>query len=328
MAMTYRKLGSSGLKVSSLSFGSWVTFGRQMDVAAASKLMATAYDAGITLFDNAEGYESGRAEQIMGEALKQLAWRRDSYVLTTKVFFGQDAAAPKPTQLGLSRKHIFEACHNALRRMQVDHLDLYYAHRADPDTPILETVRAMSDLVTQGKILYWGTSQWPAEKIIEAHQVAERWRLVAPTMEQPEYNLITRKKVEEEFKPIYECYGMGLTTFSPLACGLLTGKYMDGIPSGSRFDLSGYEWLLKTMDPAGPVPGVIRQFVDLSRRVGASPARLAVAWCLVNPRVSSVILGATRVEQLTENLKALDDVALLTPDVLAELDRIMAPARS
>ena len=328
MTMTYRKLGSSGLKVSALSFGSWVTFGRQIDVDAAAKLMSTAYDGGITLFDNAEGYESGRAEEIMGEALQKLAWRRDSYVLTTKVFFGHDAAAPKPTQLGLSRKHVMEACNTALRRLQVDHLDLYFAHRADPDTPVLETVRAMSDLVAQGKILYWGTSEWPAEKIIEAHLIAERWGLVAPTMEQTQYNLLCRKRFEEEYRPLYACFGMGTTTWSPLASGLLTGKYMNGIPAGSRLDLKGYEWLQKDLDPAGPIPGVIQQFVAVSQRIGISPARLAVAWCLRNERVSTVILGATRVEQLTETMKAIDDVDALTPEIMAELDRIAAPTRS
>ncbi len=328
MSMTYRNLGASGLKVSALSFGSWVTFGRQMDVDAAAALMDAAYQGGVTLFDNAEGYEGGRAEAIMGEALQKLAWRRDSFVVTTKVFFGHDAAAPKPTQFGLSRKHIIEACHTALRRLQVDHLDLYFAHRADPETPILETVRAMSDLVTQGKILYWGTSEWPAEKIIEAHTIAERWRLVAPTMEQPQYNLICRKRFEEEYKPVYANYGMGTTTWSPLASGILTGKYLDGIPAGSRLDLAGYEWLRKDADPAGPITAAVRRLVEVSRRIGITPARLAVAWCLCNPRVSSVILGATKVAQLQETLRAIDDVPLLTPEILAELDGITAGVRT
>jgi voltage-dependent potassium channel beta subunit len=328
MAMTYRRLGTSGLKVSSLSFGSWITFGRQMDVDAAAKLMSAAYDGGITLFDNAEGYEGGRAEAMMGEALKKLAWRRDSYVVTTKVFFGHDADNPRPTQFGLCRKHVIEACDTALRRLQVDHLDLYFAHRADPETPVLETVRAMSDLVTQGKILYWGTSEWPAEKIIEAHTIAERWRLVAPTMEQPQYNMLINKRFEEEYRPLYELYGMGTTIWSPLASGVLTGKYLKGVPAGSRLSLPGYEWMLNTVDEKGPFPAVIRQIVALAERIGISPARLAVAWCLRNPRVSSVILGATRIDQLQETLKSIDDVALITDEVAAEITRITAPVRA
>jgi voltage-dependent potassium channel beta subunit len=327
MAMTYRRLGSSGLKLSSLSFGSWVTFGRQVDSDAAVRLMAAAFDGGVNFFDNAEGYESGRSEEIMGEALSRLAWRRDAYVVSSKVFWGRDRAAPRPTQEGLSRKHVTEACHAALRRLRVDYLDLYFAHRPDPDTPVLETVRAMSDLVSQGKVLYWGTSEWSAERIIEAHEVAERWRLMPPVMEQPQYNLIVRRRVEDEYRPLYERYGMGTTVWSPLASGVLTGKYLDGVPKDSRLGLAGYEWLRKSIDPAGPTVPAVRQLVALAGRIGLSPARMALAWCLRNPRVSTVILGASRVEQVTENLRAVDDLALITDAVAAELDAITAPAR-
>ena len=327
MPMTYRRLGASGLKISALSFGSWVNFGSQVDTNAAVEMMAAAYDGGVTFFDNAEGYESGRSEEVMGEALTRLAWRRDSYVVSTKVFFGHDRVAPRPTQFGLSRKHVVEACESALRRMHVDHLDLYFAHRYDPETPMLEVVRAMSDLVTQGKILYWGTSEWPAERIIEAHEVAERWRLVAPTMEQPQYNLFFRRRVEEEYRPLYDRYGMGTTIWSPLASGLLTGKYIDGIPAGSRYDLPGYEWMHTTIAADSPMPAVVRQFVAVAQRIGLPPARLAIAWCLRNPQVSTVILGASRISQVIENLKALDDLALIDDALMAELDRICLPAR-
>jgi len=327
MPMTYRRLGTSGLKISSLSFGSWVTFGKQVNIDAAVRLMSTAYDGGVTFFDNAEGYEAGQAEQIMGEVLAKVAWRRDSYVVSSKVFWGKDRSNPKPTQEGLSRKHVIEACHAAMRRLRVDYLDLYFAHRPDPETPIIETVRAMSDLVSQGKVLYWGTSEWSAAQIIEAHEAAAHWRLVPPTMEQPQYNLLNRGRVEDEYRPLYARYGLGTTIWSPLASGLLTGKYLNGIPAGSRLSLPGYEWLRASADPANAATQIIRGFLAIATRVGISPARLAIAWCLRNPHVSSVILGASHVDQVSENLKAVDDVALITDVVAADIDLLLGGRR-
>ena len=244
--MEYRRLGQSGLKLSELSFGSWVTFNKQVDAGLAERMFGTCFDAGINFFDNAEGYEAGNSEIVMGKALKALNRPRDSYCVSSKVFFGA-AQPPKPTQMGLSRKHVTEACHQALERLQVDYLDLYFCHRADPDTPIGETVWAMHNLITQGKVLYWGTSEWTAEEITEAYEFALANNLTPPTMEQPQYNLLDRKRFEVEYAPLYEKYGMGTTTWSPLASGALTGKYLDGIPDGSRAALPGYEWLKKSM---------------------------------------------------------------------------------
>lgn len=241
--MLYRRLGKSGLKVSELSFGAWVTFGKQVDVSAAAKIMGTAYDAGVNFFDNAEGYEAGNAEQVMGDALKQLKWTRDSYAVSTKVFWGGD----KPTQRGLSRKHIVDACHAGLRRLQVEYLDLYFCHRPDVDTPIEETVRAMHDLVAQGKVLYWGTSEWSAQQLTEAYAIARDNNLTPPTMEQPQYNMFAREKVEGDYRSVYDLMGLGTTIWSPLASGYLTGKYNNGIPDDSRFNLPGYEWLRKSV---------------------------------------------------------------------------------
>jgi len=237
--MQYRRLGKSGLQVSELSLGSWVTFGKQVDTGDAKTLMSAAYDAGVNFFDNAEGYESGASEVVMGKALKDLKWGRDSYIVSSKVFWG----GQKPTQRGLSRKHVTDACHAALRRLQVDYLDLYFCHRPDVDTPIEETVRAMHDLIQQGKVLYWGTSEWSAQKITEAHAAAREWHLTPPTMEQPQYNLFERAKVEGDYLPLFDTFGLGTTIWSPLASGILTGKYNDGIPADSRVMLPGYEWL-------------------------------------------------------------------------------------
>ena len=319
--MQYRKLGGSGLKLSELSFGSWVTFNKQVDSGLAEKMFGTCFDAGINFFDNAEGYESGRSEIVMGKALKALARPRDSYCVSSKVFFGA-AENPMPTQKGLSRKHITEACHQAMQRLQVDYLDLYYCHRADPDTPVGETVWAMHNLVTQGKVLYWGTSEWSADEIAQAHEFAGQNHLIPPTMEQPQYNLLDRKRFEVEYAPLFEKYNMGTTIWSPLASGALTGKYLKGIPEGSRASLSGYEWLKESMVDSERGQARMKKVAELlpiAEELGTSLSKLAIAWCLLNENVSSVILGASKIEQLEENLKAVDVLPLLTEDIQARL---------
>lgn len=320
--MDYRRLGKSGLKVSEFSFGSWVTFGKQVDGSDAKSLMAQAYEAGINFFDNAEGYEAGNSETLMGEAFAALKWSRDSYIVSSKVFWGGE----KPTQRGLSAKHVTEACHAALRRLQVDHLDLYFCHRPDIDTPIEETVRAMHNLITQGKVLYWGTSEWSGQQITEAHAVARCNGLTPPTMEQPQYNLFERQKVEADYAPIYDTYGLGTTIWSPLASGILTGKYNTAIPNDSRMTLPGYEWLRDMlMSDAGQQKLVkTRALAALAETAGLSLAHLSLLWCLSNPRVSTVILGASRPSQLADNLAALDHKTKLTPEVMAEIEIIMA----
>ncbi|MDZ4393996.1 aldo/keto reductase [Cypionkella sp.] len=319
--MDYRRLGKSGLKVSEFSFGSWVTFGKQIDGNDAKSLMTTAYDAGINFFDNAEGYEAGNSELVMGQALHSLGWTRDSYIVSSKVFWGGE----KPTQRGLSAKHVTEAAHAALRRLQVDYLDLYFCHRPDIDTPIEETVRAMHNLILQGKVLYWGTSEWSAQQITEAHMVARAAGLTPPTMEQPQYNLFERQKVEADYAPIYDTYGLGTTIWSPLASGILTGKYNAAIPNDSRMTLPGYEWLKDMLaSNAGQEKlAKTRSLSDLAAKVGLPLAHLALLWCLANPRVSTVILGASRASQLTDNLAALKSKAKLTPEVMAEIETIM-----
>lgn len=319
--MDYRRLGKSGLKVSEFSFGSWVTFGKQVDGNDAKSLMTIAYDAGINFFDNAEGYEAGNSELVMGQALASLGWTRDSYIVSSKVFWGGE----KPTQRGLSAKHVTEACHAALRRLQVDYLDLYFCHRPDIDTPIEETVRAMHNLITQGKVLYWGTSEWSAQQITEAHAVARAAGLTPPTMEQPQYNLFERQKVEADYAPIYDTYGLGTTIWSPLASGILTGKYNAAIPNDSRMTLPGYEWLrdMLASDAGQDKLAKTRSLGDLADKAGLPLAHLALLWCLNNPRVSTVILGASRASQLTDNLAALKAKAKLTPEVLAEIEAIM-----
>ena len=304
--MQYRRLGSSGLQVSALSFGAWVTFGSQIGRGTARELIATAWDHGINFFDNAESYAKGEAEQVMGDVIADLRLPRDGYSVSSKVFFGS-ARDPRPTQKGLSRKHVTDACHAALRRLRVDYLDLYYCHRPDPETPIAETVWAMDALVRQGKVLYWGTSEWSAAQIREAHEVARAHHLHAPTMEQPQYNLLHRDRVEVEYAPLYADYGMGTTTFSPLASGVLTGKYNAGFPGDARLGLEGMEWLQPIV--LGPGDGRIeraRRFTALAAEMGFAPATLAIAWCLRNPQVSSVILGASRPDQLLQNLGALE----------------------
>ena len=319
--MEYRRLGRSGLKVSELSLGSWVTFGKQVDEKEAMALMSLAYDEGINFFDNAEGYEAGASEALMGAALEKLGWGRDTYSVSSKVFWGGD----KPTQRGLSRKHVTDACHAALKRLRVDYLDLYFCHRPDADTPIEETVRAMHNLITQGKVLYWGTSEWSAQQITEAWAVAREFGLTPPTMEQPEYNLFRRDKVESEFLPLYELTGLGTTIFSPLASGVLTGKYNDGIPKDSRMTLSGYEWLKKRWESPDGIAKLekVRQLASLAAEVGMPLNRLALLWCLHNPHVSTVILGASKKAQLADNLAALDSRDRLTADVIEKIEQIV-----
>jgi len=319
--MQYRRLGKSGLQLSALSFGSWVTFSTQVDETAAQELMQLAYDGGINFFDNAEAYAAGESEVLMGRALKKLGWSRDSFVVSSKVFWG----GKLPTQRGLSRKHVHDCCHTALRRLQVDYLDLYFCHRPDLDTPIEETVRAMNDLIAQGKVLYWGTSEWRADEIAEAHGVARALGLAGPTMEQPQYNLFEREKVEREYSRLYESIGLGTTIWSPLASGILSGKYADGVPKGSRMTLPGYEWLRQRLESeAGRVKvGKTKELARVAKDLGASVGQLAIAWCLANPHVSTVILGATKKEQLKENLAALEVVAKLEGKVMERIEAIV-----
>ncbi len=322
--MLYRRLGKSGLQVSEFSLGSWVTFSKQVDEADALKLMNTAYDAGINFFDNAEGYEAGQSEILMGKALKKLGWSRDSYAVSSKVFWG----GSKPTQRGLSRKHVFDACHAALKRLQVEYLDLYFCHRPDIDTPIEETVRAMHDLVSQGKVLYWGTSEWTAQQITEAWMVAKDLKITPPTMEQPQYNLFEREKVEGDYLPLYDTVGLGTTIWSPLASGILTGKYNKGVPDDSRLNLPGYEWLKKRWESAeGKVKlAKIEKLAKLAADIGMPIHHMALLWCLSNTHVSTVILGASRLSQLEDNLAALKSRDRITDDVKAKIEEILQNA--
>jgi voltage-dependent potassium channel beta subunit len=305
--MQYRRLGSSGLQLSALSFGAWVTFGTRVGRSQARELIAMAWDHGINFFDNAETYANGEAERVMGDVLVDLRLPRDGWCVSSKVFFGA-SRNPGPTQRGLSRKHVVDGCHDALKRLRVDYLDLYYCHRPDPETPIAETVWAMDGLIRQGKVLYWGTSEWSAEQIRQAHAVAIEHGLHAPTMEQPQYNLLHRERVEIEYASLYEEFGMGATIWSPLASGLLTGKYNSGIPANSRLGQVGYEWLRHSVlgDAQSGRVDRARRFTAIAAQLGVAPAALAIAWCLRNPNVSCVLLGATRTEQLLQNLEALE----------------------
>jgi voltage-dependent potassium channel beta subunit len=319
--MEYRYLGSSGLKVSSLSFGAWVTFGSQMGIDLAYDCMNAAYEAGVNFFDNAEVYASGQAETIMGEVIKKAGWKRSDLVVSTKIFWG----GPGPNDRGLSRKHILEGTDAALKRLQMDYVDLIYCHRPDLHTPVEETVRAMSHLINQGKALYWGTSEWSALQIQEAYHIARREHLVPPTMEQPEYNMFNREKIEKEYLPLYSSIGLGTTIWSPLHSGILTGKYNNGIPEGSRMTVDGYEWLRKMMETEKGRERLakVREMTSIAQELGISMAEMALAWCLKNPHVSTVITGASKPEQVTQNMKALDAVAKLTPDVMASLEGIL-----
>lgn len=326
MNMQYRQLGKSGLRVGALSFGAWVTFGKQIGDPVARSLLHTAYDAGVNFFDNAEAYADGQAEVVMGAILKRSGWRRSSYLVSSKVFFG--AAGDRPNEDGLSRKHVVEACHEALGRLQVDYLDLYFCHRPDPAVPVEETCRAMHDLIVQGKVLYWGTSEWSAAQIEAAHAVCDRLGLHHPVVEQPQYNLFHRSRVEKEYAHLFRTPGLGTTIWSPLASGLLTGKYNKGVPKGARLNTPGLEWLreeiLNKPEAEGRLAAVAK-FEAIARDLGSSLPCLAIAWCLKNPNVSTVILGASKVEQLTENLGALDVLEKLTPQVMRELDTLSGP---
>lgn len=318
--MEYRRMGRTGLHLSALSLGSWVTFKNQVDLPLAKKMMVEAYEVGVNFFDNAEAYAGGESEVIMGKALNELGWGRDTYCVSSKVFWGGN----KPTQRGLNRKHVVDACHAALKRFQLDYLDLYFCHRPDVETPIEETVWAMNDLIRQGKVLYWGTSEWSAQQITEAHRVAKENHLLGPSMEQPEYNLFHRQKVEVDYQPIYETYGLGTTIWSPLASGILSGKYTKGIPSDSRPNLPGYQWLKEKFESAEGKQKILKsqKLNDLAQDLNMSLAQMSLAWCLLNSRVSTVILGASKVEQLKENLKAQELVALLTPEIQAKIETI------
>lgn len=320
--MEYRRLGRSGLQVSVLSFGSWVSFSKQINDKVADELMGVAYDQGINFFDNAEVYALGESEKMMGRVLKKKKWDRTSYTISSKVFWGWRGKENKPNQTGLSRKHIMEACDEALQRLQSDYLDMYFCHRPDKNTPVEETVWAMNHLIQQGKILYWGTSEWSGVEIMEAHKVAQQYRLIGPTMEQPQYNLFERDKMENEFLQIFKTVGMGTTIWSPLASGLLSGKYNDGIPKGSRFSLQGFDWLKERWIMDEKVKKV-KKLSELAAKLGITTAALSIAWCINNPNVSTAILGATKRSQLLDNLKALDAVAKLTPDVIDKIEAIM-----
>jgi voltage-dependent potassium channel beta subunit len=324
MDMTYNRLGRAGIKVSQLSFGSWVTFKSQVDVERAAEMLQVARDAGVNFFDNAESYAGGESERIMGAALAQLGWPRWSYLVSTKLFWGiNDDVNMKNT---LNRKYLMQAIDASLERFGLDFVDLLYCHRADPDTPIEETVFALSEIVSSGKALYWGTSEWTADEIREAWEVAERHSLHKPVVEQPQYNLFARERVEQEYAPLYgEPIGLGLTTWSPLASGLLTGKYAGGaIPEGSRAALQGYGWLKDRVTDASANEAV-QALGEVAGDLGCSVGQLAIAWCARNPHVSSVILGASRTEQLRENLDALDVVERLDDEVLARIDGIVGP---
>lgn len=319
--MEYRYLGRSGLQVSALSFGAWVTFGSQVDEDLAYELMTTAFDAGVNFFDNAEAYAAGVAEEIMGAALKRAGWNRSDYLVSTKIFWGGDG----PNRRGVSRKRIVEGTDAALKRLGVDYVDLIFCHRADLHTPVEETVRAMNHVINQGKALYWGTSEWSDERILEAYLVARREHLIPPLMEQPQYNLFHRDRFEREYAKLYERIGLGTTIWSPLAGGLLTGKYSGGVPDGSRSTLKSYEWLRSRYDGDEAQRNLekVARLADLAKELNCSLAQLAVAWCLKNPNVSTVILGASKAAQLTENLGALDVVERLTAEVMESIEEIV-----
>ena len=318
--MEYRRLGKSGLQVSELSFGSWITFGNQIKDNTSEKLMKMAYDAGINFFDNAEIYADGNSEKVMGGILKKMAWSRDSYILSSKVFFG--AGGKLPTQTGLHRKHIVEACNDALKRLQTEYLDLYFCHRPDKQTPIEETVWTMHNLIQQGKIMYWGTSEWSAQEIMEAHMVARQYNLIGPTMEQPQYNMLVREKVEVEFSQIYKTVGLGTTIWSPLASGVLSGKYNDGKEGETRLKREELSRLSEKLLVKETLEKV-KKLSALAKDLGMTMPQLGVGWCLKNENVSSVILGASKTSQLEENLKASAKKNILTPAVMEIIEKIL-----
>lgn len=323
--MEYRRMGKTGLQLSVLSFGSWVTFHKQIDDAVADELIGIAYDNGVNFFDNAEVYALGESEKMMGRVLKKKNWDRTSYTVSSKVFFGWRGKENKPNQTGLSRKHITEACHEALQRMQVEYLDLFLCHRPDKAVPIEEVVWTMNHLIQQGKILYWGTSEWSGVEIMEAHRVAHEYRLIGPSVEQPQYNLLEREKMEKEFAMIFKTVGMGTTVWSPLASGLLTGKYNQGIPDGSRFALEGFDWL-KDRFMVEDKLAKVKKLSAFANELETPVSTLSIAWTLKNPNVTTAILGATKKEQLLENLKALELLPKLTTEVMQQIEDIMQTA--
>lgn len=320
--MEYRKMGKTGLQLSTLSFGSWVTFHKQINDGIADELMGIAYDAGINFFDNAEVYAAGESEKMMGRVLSKKNWDRTSIVLSSKAYFGWRGKANKPNQTGLSRKHLTEACHEALIRLQTNYLDLYYCHRPDKTTPIEEVVQTMNTLIQQGKILYWGTSEWSGVEIMEAHRIAAAQHLIGPSVEQPQYNLFERAKMENEYLEIFKNLGMGTTIWSPLASGLLTGKYNDGIPEGSRFQLEGFEWLRDRWLMQDRIKKV-QLLGAMAKALKVSTASLSIAWCIKNPNVSTAILGATNKAQLVDNLTAIDTASLLTAEMMEQIENIV-----
>ena len=318
--MIYNNLGKSGLKVSQLSLGTWLTIGDRLTDKESEELMTQAYEGGINFFDSAEAYNKGESELALGRVLKKTKWERSSYLVSSKVFFGDGGL--KPNQTGLSRKHVVECCHAALKRIQVDYLDLYFCHRPDKNTPIEETVWAMNHLVQQGKVLYWGTSEWSAQEIMEAHMIARDRNLIGPTMEQPHYNMFTRDKVEVEYAQIYKTVGLGTTTWSPLSSGVLTDKYLDKFPKGTRLSFEGHEWLKERSYSLDRVEKA-RSLNELAKEIGTTLPKLAIAWCAKNPDVSTVILGTSKILQLRENLDALNVIPLITSELEQKIEEIL-----
>ena len=319
--MNYRNLGKTGLKISELSYGSWVTFSFQLDQKDATDMLKIAYDNGINFFDNAEAYASGDSEKIMGKAIKSLGWKRDTYIVSSKVFWGGE----KPTQRGLSHKHVVDACNNALRRLQVDYLDLYFCHRPDPETSIEETVRAMHTLIMQGKVCYWGTSEWSALDIQEAYEISRKLNLTPPSMEQPEYNMFRRDKMEDEYLPLFAKEKLGTTIWSPLASGLLTGKYINGMPSGTRTSLKNYKFIKESFesDSYKEKHEKVKKLKVIADDLSIPLTNLALSWCLKNSNVSTVILGASKKDQLIENLKTINYLELLEDSVMSQIESIL-----
>ena len=316
--MNYRRLGRAGVKVSELSFGAWVTFGDQVGDDVAFECMTAAYEAGVNFFDNAEAYAGGQAETMMGKVLKRAGWRREGLVISTKLFWGGDG----PNDTGLSHKHLMEGINQSLRRLQLEYVDLLFCHRPDSNTPIEETVRAMDLIIRQGKAFYWGTSEWSAAEVMRAHGVAREYGLIPPAMEQPQYHMFARDRVEKEYAPLYRDLGYGTTIWSPLASGLLTGKYNNGIPADSRANLKGYEWLKRDVITPKRIAKV-KLLEPIANELGCSLAQLALAWCLKNPNVSTVITGASRAEQVRDNMQALDVTPKLTPEVMQRIETVL-----
>jgi voltage-dependent potassium channel beta subunit len=319
--MEYRRLGKSGLQVSTLSFGTWVTFGKQIDDKVADSLLSTAYDAGVNFFDNAEIYAAGQSETVMGNILKKKTWARSSYCVSSKVFFGYEDKLPN--QVGLSRKHVIEGCHAALKRLQVDYIDLFFCHRPDKNTPIEETVLAMNTLIQQGKILYWGTSEWANDEIMAAIAVAKDYKLIGPTMEQPQYNMFERTKLERDYLLLFRDHGLGTTIWSPLASGLLTGKYNNADPKDTRLNIEGMDWLKeKTLGDQSRIEKT-KKLDALAKELGTTLPKMSIAWTVKNPNVSTTILGASKVEQLKETITSLEVLPLLTNEVMTTIETIL-----